>query len=765
MFPSRPTRRSGTSTGSPARRRAASTLLLLGLASLAAVVTGLPFAKRVPVYAPGEVARENVKAQRDFTLPDEAATEARRAQAADQAPEVFDRDPDLLAEALEEAAALVDRLPRPSPVGPNGPEPPNWEALAAEAQSRLGVPISAEQIRSLTNPAERDGLLDQVRRLLQPRFARGIVADPTPFLRDRPRILRDLRTRAETPLTPALMPLGLDEARDGLAPKGAAGPERLALALARKVLRPNVARNGEQTARRRKEARDLVPPVRYLIRQGEMIVREGDRVSPEQARRLLAHARLADTGSAWRRGIGLVALWCLGIWIPFEFGRRNVKKFRSAPRDRVLLGATLLVLAALERAWLALAAAASVPGGLGAAVLGVPMAAGVLTVRAVLNSETALLLAVPLSVLGGLGTPVPLEAAGVFLAGGLVGAHGVGRAGRRAAYLRAGLWAGVAQAGVAAGFGLAAEALPGQIGWDALWAVGGGLGAGALSLLLVFLAELVLGYTTDLRLTELASLDHPLLRDLMLRAPGTYHHSLVTGTLAKAGAEAIGARALLATVASYYHDVGKLSKPAYFIENQPHGRNPHDRLAPRLSSLILTSHVKEGVELARRHRLGREIEAILQQHHGTGLIRYFHDKAARQRDDEVHETDYRYPGPKPQTREAGLVLLADAVEAASRTLPDLRPARIQGMVQNIINRTFADGQLDGCDLTLRDLHRIAGAFARILSGIHHQRIDYPLLAHKERRSDGHLDPKRPTGADRRGAAPEAPGERLKRLGL
>ncbi|MBE0616746.1 MAG: HDIG domain-containing protein, partial [Proteobacteria bacterium] len=285
---------------------------------------------------------------------------------------------------------------------------------------------------------------------------------------------------------------------------------------------------------------------------------------------------------------------------------------------------------------------------------------------------------------------------------------------------------------------------------------------------LVPLAEWAFGYATDIRLMELASLDHPLLGELMLRAPGTYHHSLVTGSLVKAAAEAIGAKALLGTVAAYYHDVGKISKPAYFIENQVEGRNRHDKLSPSMSSLVLISHVKEGVELARRHRLGREIVEILRQHHGTSLIRYFYDRALERcsASDEVRENDYRYPGPKPQTREAALVLLADAVEAASRTVPDPRPARIQGMVQNIINRTFADGQLDECDLTLKDLHEIARSFSRILSAIHHQRIDYPLAAQKEKKADGDLDPRRlPRGRDRRGKTAQAVGESLRRLGL
>jgi putative nucleotidyltransferase with HDIG domain len=239
------------------------------------------------------------------------------------------------------------------------------------------------------------------------------------------------------------------------------------------------------------------------------------------------------------------------------------------------------------------------------------------------------------------------------------------------------------------------------------------------------------GFTTDIKLLELSSLDQPVLRDLMVNAPGTYHHSVVVSNMVEATAESIQANPLLAKVSAYYHDIGKITKPLYFVENQMKGENRHEKLAPSMSSLILISHVKDGVELAKKHRLGREIIDIIQQHHGTGLISFFYQKAKDQNGRKgaktvpVKEQDYRYPGPKPQTKEAGLVLLADAVEAASRTLGEPTPARIKGMVQKIINNLFSDGQLDECELTLKDLNQIAMSFTKTLSGIFHSRIDYP----------------------------------------
>jgi putative nucleotidyltransferase with HDIG domain len=463
----------------------------------------------------------------------------------------------------------------------------------------------------------------------------------------------------------------------------------------------------------------------------------------------------------------------LSLTALFQFGQFNVKKFRSEPRDLAFLGLVLVLWLVLER--VGLLAAAGLAERLGelprsAALYALPMGAAVMAVRVVLNSETSLLFAIPYCALAALAGERSVLVFFYFLVGGLVGAHRVARACRRIDFLRAGLWMGLAQAVLTCGYALLeGQALGPSALWNAAAALVGGVFSGFFALSVIPLAELGFGYTTDMRLMELASLDHPLLRSLMMRAPGSYHHSIVTGSLAKSAAEAIGARALLASVAAYYHDIGKLSKPDYFIENQAGGGNRHDKLAPSMSGLIIASHVKEGVELARRHRLGRDIADIIRQHHGTSLIHYFYSKAcqkARPGVDEVKESDYRYSGPKPASREAALVLLADAVEAASRTLPDPRPARIQGLVQNIINRIFSDGQLDECDLTLKDLHEIARSFTRILNGIHHQRIDYPLSPHKDRGLHGDLDTERQgRGRDRRGEAASAGGEGLRRLGM
>ena len=240
-----------------------------------------------------------------------------------------------------------------------------------------------------------------------------------------------------------------------------------------------------------------------------------------------------------------------------------------------------------------------------------------------------------------------------------------------------------------------------------------------------------LGYTTNIKLLEIANLNHPLLKRMALEAPGTYHHSMIVGNLAEAAAEAIGANPLLARVGALYHDIGKISKttkPTYFIENQVRGINPHDRLEPTMSALILVSHVKNGVEKAKDYRLSSPIVEIIQQHHGNSLIKFFYNKAL-ERSEKTHQVisqeKYRYPGPLPQTKEAALVMLADVAEAATRTLVDPSPGNIQKRVQSLVMGLFNDGQLDQSTLTLKDINAVIKSLVRALQGILHSRIDYP----------------------------------------
>jgi len=243
---------------------------------------------------------------------------------------------------------------------------------------------------------------------------------------------------------------------------------------------------------------------------------------------------------------------------------------------------------------------------------------------------------------------------------------------------------------------------------------------------LMVIFEYLFDLTTDATLLELSALNRPLLRELALQAPGTYHHSIVVGTLAEAAAEAIGANSLLARVGAYYHDIGKMEKAEYFAENQRGGKNLHEKLTPNMSLLVIVNHVKRGLEIAEENNIPKEVRDFIPEHHGTNVISYFYKKALEKSEDsEVHESDFRYPGPKPQRKETGIVMLADAVEAAGRALRDPSPSRLRSMVNGIVEERFKKGELDECPLTLRDLNLIKESFIRTLAGIFHGRTQYP----------------------------------------
>lgn len=284
------------------------------------------------------------------------------------------------------------------------------------------------------------------------------------------------------------------------------------------------------------------------------------------------------------------------------------------------------------------------------------------------------------------------------------------------------------------------------LGTTAIWqvtsdAITAGLATVALGGSLLFFLptiERVFDITTGMTLIELRDPKQPLLRDMQMRAPGTYNHSLAVANIAESAADAIGANGLLAYVGALYHDIGKMNKPEYFVENQGGGPNKHDKLTPAMSLLVVVGHVKDGMEMARAFSIPRSIQHFIESHHGTTLVEFFYHRARKRAleqanregldEQDVHvpdEIEYRYPGPKPQTREAAILMICDAVESAARALSDPTPARLEALVQTIVNKRLLDGQFEDCEITLRDLSRIAESVARTLSGIHHTRIDYP----------------------------------------
>jgi cyclic-di-AMP phosphodiesterase PgpH len=502
-----------------------------------------------------------------------------------------------------------------------------------------------------------------------------------------------------------------------------------------------------------------------------MIIREGERVREEHIPKLKALA------AGKRRGdpVSAAAGTAMFVALVVICGLIYLRQFRPrVPWDSqsLLLLAILLVGNILSiRAFMVVAHALAESFPIvetGIILYALPVAAGGILVAIFFDFQVGILFSLMTSLLIGLLVRDNLAMAVLALVGNLVATFRVQQYRQRSSILLTGLFIGLANILTLIAFGLMSSNLfTWPRAYEALCGLLGGLLAAVVASTMLPLLESIFKRTTDIKLLELASLNHPLLRQLIMHAPGTYHHSMLVGTLAEAGAEAIGANALLARVGSYYHDIGKMLTPEYFVENQAGRGNKHDRLSPSMSALVIMAHVKDGIKLAKEYKLPQRIIDMIPQHHGTNRITYFYDKAKELEDphvQHVHEEDYRYPGPKPQTREAAIVMLADKVEAASRVLAEPTPQRISGLVQRTVSNIFMDGQLDECDLTLRDLQKIGDAFGRTLIAIYHHRIEYPAVESEEvkrrtRSTNGHQLPESTKDhPDRRPDAPKDAAE-------
>lgn len=453
------------------------------------------------------------------------------------------------------------------------------------------------------------------------------------------------------------------------------------------------------------------------MERGELIVSKGQRLTGPQVGRLDALERLQHAQRSRLQCLGAFLLALLLTVVGSIYLKRYEPKIWKIPQPLLLVGVTV----ALTLGFARLIAASPLAHGL------IPVAVAPMLLGLFLTPRVGILLGFLVTGLVGMMAEADLPLWVGWSIGCFVGAYTVHRMRRRIHFFRAGLITGLIQAGtVLAGYWLLAWPFFAGLS-QSLAALGGGIAAGILTFCLAPLCESLFGCLSDVSLVELSDLNHPLLKELSVKAPGTYHHSLIVAALAEAASEAVGANALLARVGCYFHDIGKMNQPEYFVENQSPQNSRHDRLSPSLSSLVILNHVKDGVELARKNRLNPAIIDFIPGHHGTGLIYYFYRRALEEVEDEalLKEERFRYPGPKPKTRETAIALLADSVEAATRASSSKNPARIQEVVRRIINNKFIDGQMDECDLTLADLNRIAETFARELMGIYHHRIEYP----------------------------------------
>jgi putative nucleotidyltransferase with HDIG domain len=486
----------------------------------------------------------------------------------------------------------------------------------------------------------------------------------------------------------------------------------------RNFIVPNSFPNPLATEEARAEARQAVEPVYVTLEEGEIIVREGEVADPV-VWEALVKLGLLQPRIEWRDIAVRVLFTSLLTFILALYLTTLHPAFWGNWRDMLLLGglATLAILAAKLM----------IPGHV---ILGYlfPVATISMLLTALVDTEIAIVLTAILSLLIGFIAGGSLEFAVYAFAGGVVSSLRLWRIERLNAFLWAGVYGALSNLGVVLVFRVL-EQDHDVLG--TLQIAGAGVANAVLAMSLTlggfFLFSNLLNITTSLQLLELGRPTHPLLRELLLKAPGTYYHSLLVGNLAEQAAQAVGADSLLARVGAYYHDIGKMLRPYFFTENQSDGENPHDRLDPETSAQIITSHVKDGLQLARKYGLPKEIQDFIPQHHGTAMPGYFFHQACEKNGgtQETHEERFRYPGPRPHSREAAILMLADETEAASRANRPRSVEEIEKIVDALIRSRVEDGQLDESDLTLRDLQKIKETFVTILQGIYHPRIKYP----------------------------------------
>ncbi|MDX1386216.1 MAG: HDIG domain-containing protein, partial [bacterium] len=507
--------------------------------------------------------------------------------------------------------------------------------------------------------------------------------------------------------------------------------------IAGQLIFPNMTFNSVETDLRRARAVTNVPNVILKVQAGEAIIRSGDRYEPYHMTILQGIRKQKAETSFLIKLFGTTLFVSILLLVTYIFSKKFIRKFHPTREDLYFLGGVLILLLLSVRlaATFSWALVDLIPFDVSvlAFYYAIPVAGGAMLVRHILNSEISLIFAIVASALSGIFLEADLDLSIYYLISGIVAAAAIAHVDRRSSILKAGVITGVINSLVVLAIKLiSAVSVTSvlnltQVSFGALMGFLGGVFASIFVMVMAPIAEMVFNYVTDIKLLELGNLNHPLLREMIVKAPGTYHHSQLVAVLSEAAAADIGANPLLARVGSYFHDIGKMRKPDYFIENQQGGVNRHDKLSPSMSALIIAAHVKDGVEMAREYKLPQRITDFIPQHQGTKVITYFYKKALEQSDgkEPVEEKNYRYPGPRPQTREAGIILLADGAEASVRSLPEKTPQRIKGQVQKIINSNFIEEQLDECDMTLRDLHKIAETFTRVLVGIYHQRIAYP----------------------------------------
>jgi putative nucleotidyltransferase with HDIG domain len=635
----------------------------------------------------GDVSAVDIKAPREVI--DVAATDALREQAAANVPEQWEKDPKVLAELKTQVSAFREA------VAALQEGTPTTQEIIGTLRPFLSAFMSDSDIIAL--PASQPEMLDAGAARLIEVFEEGLQAG----------------IKSEN-LSSAKAEMIEDLSGDP------ALPPHIIKALGsfvEKNLKANWVLNQESTERERRKAVDAVEPVR--IRRGQFIVREGDIVTEDQM------ALLVELGMVGPRvrfsavaGALLMSLLVLGvIYVYLRVHHPEV----FGPGGKLAVLASVLMVSVVTI------------GGL-AAFTGflIPAATGVLLVSSLFDRRFGALFSACMTLVTGTVTGFDVRFMALSLAGGLTASLVLRADWNRMHFIRAGFVVSLASTATYIGLGLTGTVpLDDILSWrDMFMVIVDGPFSAVLAVGLLPLFEATFGLITPIKLLELSNPEHPLLHRLLLEAPGTYHHSIMVANLAEAAAMAIGADSLLARVGAYYHDVGKVKRPYFFTENQIEGMdNPHDKMSPTLSATVIMSHVRDGIELAKEHKVPAVIRDFISEHHGTMLASFFYNKAAEGTGGKdaraPEEWDFRYEGPRPGTKETAVVMLADGVEAATRSLSKPTPARIESLVRKMINDRLFDHQLDRCDLTLKELDTVTETFTKVLAGIFHTRIEYP----------------------------------------
>jgi putative nucleotidyltransferase with HDIG domain len=730
----------------------------IGIAILLTLLLSPGLTLHLKEYKVGDIATKEIKSSQDLLVEDKKSTQEKRAEAERSVLSIYDYDPGVLRESENRVRSTFESLAISSQKKEKGVD--QTALRKKEWDASLRVPLTQREWhileKELFNPAIGEAAL----KLITPILKKGVVNDKDLLDPDAERgiLIRNIQTREQRKSFPPFGFFDFKEAKTKLRsqadlPSLIRGKELspIVLKIAEQFLRPNLTFNKDETEEKKTLAREKVSPVYFQVKRGEVILRSGDRIQEEHLLKIKALKKAQERTHLFAMIIGMGLLTFLILASLYQFSTQNIRKIALSQKDLLFFSSSLLGVIALLKLFQVVTDALggeffSIPSS--SYLYLFPIATGAMLVRIVLNSEVAIVFSLLASYFSAVLMGNQLFYFIFTFVGSVIGAHKVARCEQRSILLKAGMTVGgLNMLMILSYYLISGNFLKMSLLSDLVMSFLGGVLSSVLVLGIIPIIESLFAYTTDIKLLELANMDHPILKDLILQAPGTYHHSIIVGSLVEGASKSIAANPLLARVSAYYHDIGKLKKPLYFIENVGGGENKHDHLAPTMSSLILISHVKDGVEMARENRLGERIGHIIQQHHGTSLISYFYQKAKEKENPEMestNENDFRYPGPKPQTKEAGIVMLADSVEAASRTLTDPTPSRINSLVQRITNNIFLDGQLEECELTLKDLQKIQESFNRILTAIFHQRIDYPLSTSSEspkKRNDEDLDSK------------------------